>query len=385
MGWKDWVYGDLVSAADFQSLVQDQTVQRYASSSARSAALGSAVAEGMVSYLDDTNAVEVYNGSAWTGLSNGSTNAIINGAFDIWQRGTSFTNPGLFNYTADRFTVYNDGSGGTRTVSRQTFTPGTAPVAGYENAYFFRYAESSATSGATFNVIDQRIEDVRTLAGQTATFSFWAKADASRSLDVYFEQNFGSGGSTTVTGSTTSFSLTTSWQRFSVVMSIPSISGKTIGTSSFLEIRFSLPKNVIQTIDIWGIQLEAGSSATAFKRNSPSIQGELAACQRYYEKSYDTATAPATATYTGVVDKYIGVNVTGSGDQFYYRTTKRSNPTVTIYSPQTGTSARIRSNSLGSDLTITGGSNGVNGYSFYWSQSSAGLNVSYHWVAESEL
>jgi len=71
MGWKDWVYGDLVSAADFQSLVQDQTVQRYADSAARTSALGSAVAEGMVTYLADSNLIESYDGSAWQRQSGG--------------------------------------------------------------------------------------------------------------------------------------------------------------------------------------------------------------------------------------------------------------------------------------------------------------------------
>jgi hypothetical protein len=285
MGWKDWVYGDLVSAADFQSLVQDQTVQRYASSSARSAALGSAVAEGMVSYLDDTNAVEVYNGSAWTGVSSsGSGNAIINGAFDFWQRGTSFTTGFASGaYLVDRWALYCDGSGAAFTTSQQTFTPGTAPVSGYEGKYFVRVNQTTAGTGATFNGFFQNIEDVRSFAGQTVTYSFWAKADTSRTISVNLYQQFGTGGSTQVTTAGSSHSLTTSWTRFTGTVSLPSIAGKTLGANdSRLQLAFEFTKNTIQTIDIWGVQLEAGSSATAFKRNAPSIQGELAACQRYY-------------------------------------------------------------------------------------------------------
>ena len=66
-----------------------------------------------------------------------------------------------------------------------------------------------------------------------------------------------------------------------------SISGKTIGTSSFLEVTFTLPNGAITpTIDFWGVQLEAGSVATAFQTATGTIQGELAACQRYYYRVF---------------------------------------------------------------------------------------------------
>lgn len=69
-GWKSWAANEVVQATDFQSYIQDQVVQVYADSGARGSALGTAVAEGMVSYLEDTNAVEYYNGSAWVSVSN---------------------------------------------------------------------------------------------------------------------------------------------------------------------------------------------------------------------------------------------------------------------------------------------------------------------------
>jgi hypothetical protein len=63
---------------------------------------------------------------------------------------------------------------------------------------------------------------------------------------------------------------------------LPSISGKTIGTSSFLAIDMQLFMNTTFTFDTWGWQLEAGSVATAFQTATGTIQGELSACQRYY-------------------------------------------------------------------------------------------------------
>jgi hypothetical protein len=213
-------------------------------------------------------------------------NKIINGDFNIWQRGTSFSNPSNGTYTADRFIMYADGSGMTRTLSRQTFTPGTAPVAGYEASYFFRFNQSVAGTGGSYNVIPQLIEDVRTLAGQTVTFSFWAKADASRSIITNVIQNFGSGGSSEVfVGTPISATLTTGWVRYSGTITMPSLSGKTIGTNSFVKVEISMPVNTVMTIDFWGWQFETGSVATPFTTASGSIGGELALCQRYYYRT----------------------------------------------------------------------------------------------------
>ena len=219
-------------------------------------------------------------------------NKIINGDFEVWQRGSSFSNPANEAYLADRFNIVFDGSGSTRTISRQTFTPGAAPVAGYEGEYFIRFNQSVAGSGGTYVGFNQRIEDVRTFAGQTATLSFWAKADATRTILPNLQQNFGSGGSSTVniTSGFTSTNLTTSWVRYTFTVSIPSISGKTVGTSSFLQLFFGFATNTVQTIDIWGVQLEVGSTATAFQTATGTIQGELAACQRYYYRSQTNST-----------------------------------------------------------------------------------------------
>ena len=236
--------------------------------------------------------------SAAAGLSYQSNfaagkNKIINGDFRVWQRGTSFTPPNSAEvYNADRFLTTRNGTGATVTVSQQTFTAGTAPVAGYEGQYYLRFAQSVAGTGGTFNGFNQRIEDVRTFAGQTVTISFWAKASAGLTLSyLVLNQNFGAGGSATVTNSATNPTFTTSWARYTATIAIPSISGKTIGTSSFLDFALGFPSNAVQTIDLWGIQVEAGSVATAFQTATGNPASELAACQRYYYRLAPAYTA----------------------------------------------------------------------------------------------
>jgi hypothetical protein len=255
-------------------------------------------------------------------------NKIINGDFGVWQRGTSITTTnGAAVYTADRFTVYNDFSAGSSSFSQQSFTAGTAPVAGYEGTFFGRL---TCATTSTYAEIGQRIEDVRQLAGQTATFSFWAKASTNTTVTPTFRQFFGSGGSSNVNTSGSTFAVTTSWQRFSVTLSIPSISGKTIGSGNYGLMYVSFTPGSSQTFDTWGWQLEAGSVATPFTTATGTIQGELAACQRYYylwtsgaDKEgaigfYQTNSAAYLSVFFPVSMRTKPTLVAASGTDYYY-------------------------------------------------------------------
>ena len=221
-------------------------------------------------------------GLRWQGNFAAGKNKIINGDFGIWQRGTSFTNLNDA-YGADRFKHYITASApSTYSITQQTFTPGTAPVAGYEGTYFLR--QTAPTSGTVTEIdVAQVIEDVRTFAGQTITFSFWAKSSANLTLKSLIQQRFGSGGSAQVNLTLQSNSVTTSWQRFTHTMSVPSVAGKTIGANSGMWVfLFADTIATSQTIDTWGWQVEAGNTATAFQTATGTLAGELAACQRYY-------------------------------------------------------------------------------------------------------
>jgi hypothetical protein len=68
-GYKLFQTGDVLTAAQVNTYLNEQTVMVFANAAARTSALTSVLAEGMVSYLQDTNAVEVYNGTAWVGVS----------------------------------------------------------------------------------------------------------------------------------------------------------------------------------------------------------------------------------------------------------------------------------------------------------------------------
>ena len=233
----------------------------------------------------------------------GFRNAIINGGFDIWQRGTSFTNAATGSYTTDRWLHVYDGSGATRIISRGQFQPalsGATITASLPSdislTNFLRFDQTVAGTGATANLFQQLIENVRLLAGKTVTLSFYAKASASLTIPrIDCLQNFGQGGgsSSVVTIIKTNESVTTSWQKFSYTFLLPSASGKTIGSvnDSHTGLRFFLPINTVFTFDITGVQLEANVQPTPFEQRP--IGTELSLCQRYYWRTGQTAFMPA--------------------------------------------------------------------------------------------
>ncbi len=217
----------------------------------------------------------------------GMRNAIINGNFDIWQRGTSFGSLVNLEYHSDRWRVVFNG-GGTRTLSRQSFTLGQTDVAG-EPTYFLKWNQTVAGSGQTVNDIRQKIESVRTFAAQQITLSFYAKAASAATLPtIGVSQFFGSTGSPSsevYTVAATNVAITTSWQRFSYTITLPSITGKTLGSdgNDAIDLVIRMPLNATFNIDIAQVQVEPGPVATTFERRP--IGTELALCQRYYETS----------------------------------------------------------------------------------------------------
>jgi len=237
-----------------------------------------------------TSTVEQNTGGAVSPYVAGK-NKIINGDFNVWQRGISLNLGYGLTRCSDKWYTNSDSSL-TGTSSRQPFTAGSAPVAGYEFAYFMHQNITGVSGGSFIVIAGQDIEDVRTLAGQTATFSFWAKADTTRTYSVGFQQQFGTGGSSPVYGTGVNVIVGTTWARYTANIPFPSLAGKTVGTNSYLTFYILTTTVTAQTLDLAGFQLEAGSVATPFTTATGTLSGELAACQRYYWRN----TAPSSST-----------------------------------------------------------------------------------------
>jgi hypothetical protein len=194
LGTKLWASGEVVTAAGVNGYLQDQTIGKFASTSARDAAFGGAgeptLSEGMFAYTTDTNTLWSYNGSSWVAvlgsdigeISTDNRNVIINGAMQLAQRSTSVASITASGYyTADRFST-SLGTLGTWTQSVEADAP---TGSGFRNSVKMLCTTADASPAAgDFNLVEQKIEGQNlqqfakgTASAKTFTLSFWVKSN----------------------------------------------------------------------------------------------------------------------------------------------------------------------------------------------------------------
>ena len=308
----------------------------------------------------------VADSAATTGLRYSATpsasNPIINGAFNIWQRGTSIVGTTTV-FGPDRWNMYRGSTGST--VTRQTVSD-TTNLPSIQ--YCARVQRDSGNTGTGVIVLAQSIETANSIpfAGKTVAFSFYARCGANYSMassqivaqlstGTGTDQNYATTGFTgEVTQINQSPTLTTTWQRFSYSVAIPSTA-----TEISVQYRFT-PVGTAGAADyfeVTGVQLDVGSVALPFRTNGGTIQGELAACQRYYWRAGDgTGGAYGVLGTSGYTSSTTNSNVI-----FVTPVRMRVAPTTLDYSafattrilnlgaPFTATAASITSNSTTPD------------------------------------
>jgi len=240
--------------------------------------------------LDDTAVcrtnLDVYSKAEVNEVTQANANILINGDFQVWQRGTSFTTPDLDAvYTADRWLCDMDtDASDSGTISRQPFTLGQTDVPSFPSYYF----EYNCTTGLTGNstMVRQRIEDVVKFGSQTFTLSYYAKADKAITTRVQAKSVYGDGStSSNNTALDVDIVLGTSWQKFEHTFTTESSVGKDIQANSHLEINFielSSAGNGAFFFDLANVKLEHGSVSTPFEVEP--YGDVLLKCQRYFFK-----------------------------------------------------------------------------------------------------
>lgn len=273
--------------------------------------------------------------------------AIINGNFDIWQRGTSFTNPTHGLYTADRWLTYLTANGGSHPAnvihSQQLVTPGD--IFGAKNHYRVSVdGIGSALGDDSYYQLRQKIEHGSKYlagAGKKITVSFWAKSNiVGKKLGVYIGQTYGSGGSPSAAENIAGdkFTLSTTWQKFTHTFTLNTLAGKTFGTSDNdnIPLAFVLQWGINMapfvndtvaegwrgagTIDIAQVQVCAGDKSLDFIPKS--FGDELRSCKRYF---HSIKVSNASTLLTSVLSV-----ATEQDFVCHLPVDMRTNPTVTL-------------------------------------------------------
>jgi len=357
-----------------------------------------------------TGSVENYMNA--TGLSFGMRNRIINGAMVIDQRNAGASQTPINGaYMLDRWTI---NVSQTSKLTQQQNAGAVTPPAGFSK--YMGFTSSSAYSLLTtdYFVFNQYIEGLNvadlalgTASAATVSLSFWVRS----SLTGTFGGSLRNGAGTRSYPFSYTINTANTWEQKTITVAGDTSGTWTTDTGIGLILTLSLGAgstfngtvnawstgNYLQssgatsvvgtngaTFYITGVQLEKGSTATAFDYRD--IGRELIMCQRYFERSYNIGSA--TGSFT---NGFIGFNtpLTATSDiptNILFKVTKRDTPTVVVYNAVSGASgAAYRASDAGS-ISVTGinyvGTNGVGNLSL---ASGSVNNYLIHYTASSEL
>ncbi len=376
-------------------------VQAFATNLAAFAALVGAI-----------NKIPYFTGAGQLGLADlfSNRNILINGDFNIWQRGTSFVSVIDQQYTVDRWVYRKINTVAVHDISRSTDVPTVAQAGRKFNYSVLIDCQTidASISSTDIVVFFQRIEGYNFLAiaQKTFTFGFWVKATKTGIYCVSFTSGAGDYGY--VAEYTINASDTWEYKKI-IVPATPSAGAWNYTNGTALNAVFCLAagSNYQTTPNVWqngdfsatsnqvnscdnaannfrlcGVQLEEGSVSTPFEQRS--IQQQLELCQRYYEKSYDLGTSPGTASNT---NGYISSRAASTDIDISvpFKVKKRTVPTVTNYNPLTGSAGEARNDSAGSNVALGAFFIGESGYNIARGALSNAQKLSWHFVADCEL
>ena len=350
-------------------------------------------------------------------------NLIINGAMQVAQRGTSNTTHGYG--TVDRYYMGYSGTDEAPTQSQIDIgTSDTPYTLGFRKA--FRVTNGNQTSGAgaadyifmNYSIEAQDLANSGwnyTSSSSNITLSFWIRSSVAQNFFLQFHTRDGTERVYTFeTGALTA----DTWTK--VTKTFPGSSLITIdndnGQGAIITMNYFFGQNYTNsdgsaasnvwrsygdsvksadqtttwyttndaTLDLVGFQLEVGSVATDFEHRS--FAQELKLCERYFEKSYNHSVVPGTATDAGLVMWLANRNPGLPHVSLRFKTSKRANPTVTIYNTNVADSNTLRDKDASANLTPAVNRLGTEGGTVYTSTSVAlGNFLAYHYTAESEL
>lgn len=260
--------------------------------------------------ITENNGILNQDGKALS--TGGVKNILINGGFDIWQRGTNITGSNASGFTwkwaADRWYAGYDNIGANTTV-----------YPSMEDVYEGRRTQAIAimTNAIGSNVyvdLATHLEDMLKFAGRTFTLSFLCVSDSISPLRLYVGRYYSATAGLTYSQSYLfGNGQPNGMKKYSVTFRVPDYNGEVYDkNSSFLKILIRHDRNTNGVFRIAEAQLEEGTVATSFEHRPYAM--ELSMCQRYYEK--------------GEVKIFTGLNASPAGVATF-KVTKRKAPSIT--------------------------------------------------------
>jgi hypothetical protein len=261
-------------------------------------------------------------------------NRVINGAFQVWQRGKSgvigrASGEPQSAFGPDRWMIYSPRNA----VCNWTQLPLEQDANINEAKFGLRLSRQGEGQGWN---LSQRIENVETLAGGKVTVSFYMRTSVPHTCAVILRQNFGVNSTDPNIDVGTSVELTTVYKKYVVTLELGSVVNKNKGVANdFLELIFASWGTGTHYTDITNVQIETGSVATPYDYRT--YQEEHRSCMRYFEKSFlqdnpiKSNNGPATciATFTQSAD----AQSPQSALRMDFREIKRVVPTMNLFSP----------------------------------------------------
>ncbi|OEC51119.1 phage tail protein [Pseudomonas sp. AP42] len=316
-------------------------------------------------------------------------NRLINGAFQVWQRGKSGV-IGKANgdpesaFGPDRWMIYSPKNA----MCNWSQLPLEQDANINEAKFGLRLSRQGEGQGWN---LSQRIENVETLAGGKVTVSFYMKTSVPHTCAVILRQNFGVNSTEPNVDVGTSVELTTVYKKYVVTLDLGAVVNKNKGVANdFLEVIFASWGTGAHYTDITNVQIETGSVATPYDYRT--YQEEHRACLRYFEKSFlqdhpiKSNNGPSTciATFTQAA----AAQSSQSALRMDFREIKRVVPTLKLYSPGEQTS-EVWAQSLGKPCTLTNiQSLWATGFALSCvppSGSVPGYTLQIEWTADAEL
>jgi len=338
-------------------------------------------------------------------------NRIINGAMVINQRagGTVTPTASTYTYITDRWNVLQSQS------SKLTAAQSSTAPAGFNNSLLITSSSAYSITSTDQFMVSQYIEGYNiadlgwgTANAKTVTLSFWVYSSLTGTYGVVLKNN--SSGYTY--GATYTINSANTWEQKTITIAGPTGGTWETTTSAGIIVRFGLgvgstyslaagswstsgyydgvtgAQSLVGTNGatwyVTGVQLEAGTTASPFEYRQYGT--ELALCQRYYEKSYDQAQAPAS--FSSVIAMRTSVVAFGAneyGNVVTFKVSKRATPTMTFYTNQVATSGIWVALPSGANRTVTASEIGENSFSIVCAGTNTDGSLQGTFTASAEL